>query len=365
MSQAWFYARDHEQQGPVSEEEFRAMVAAGLIREDTLIWRPGLAQWEPLRAVPDAPRPARAANQSGNVCACCGTAFPPDQLVELAGRPVCANCKPSALQRLEEGVGLPVRSSGRLLPVDPAALVAEIRARGYEVNIGVLLSRAWQLYRANFWPCVAVSTIVIVISNLAGLVPFLGSILSILLTGPLFAGLYIFFLKVVRGQPAQVSDAFAGFNPEFWRYMLTALVMMAPPLVAMVLVAVPAALLIAFAGMGGHDAIWYIVVPVIVLIAMFVAYFQIAMMFAIPLAADLQLGPLNAALVSLKAVNVHFWWVLLLIFILGIIIVTGLLGLIVGVFFTLPVGWLATMLLYEEIFAPRSAAAAGSLLQAT
>jgi uncharacterized membrane protein len=87
-------------------------------------------------------------------------------------------------------------------------------------------------------------------------------------------------------------------------------------------------------------------------------------MFAVPLSADLQMGPITAALVSLRAVNLHFWWVLLLMLVMGIIVLLGLLGLIVGIFFTLPLAWLTTVLLYEEIFAPRTSIAAHSPMPA-
>jgi uncharacterized membrane protein len=110
-------------------------------------------------------------------------------------------------------------------------------------------------------------------------------------------------------------------------------------------------------GRGGGDlnGAWFIVIPIIIVAVIVATYFQVALMFAIPLAADLQLGPISASLISLRAVNIHFWWVLLLLVLVGLMVLAGFVALIIGVFFVLPLAWLATMLLYEEIFAPREA----------
>lgn len=45
----WHYAdRDRQQHGPVDEAELRRLFRAGRIQRDTLIWNPGLPQWQPL-----------------------------------------------------------------------------------------------------------------------------------------------------------------------------------------------------------------------------------------------------------------------------------------------------------------------------
>ena len=56
----WFYASNGRQVGPVSEEEFQRLVAAGTIRADTLVWRSGMANWQAYtRAIADIIGPWR------------------------------------------------------------------------------------------------------------------------------------------------------------------------------------------------------------------------------------------------------------------------------------------------------------------
>lgn len=50
----WFYAEGNRQQrGPLASEELVALYTSSRIGLDTLVWRDGLAQWEPLREVAD------------------------------------------------------------------------------------------------------------------------------------------------------------------------------------------------------------------------------------------------------------------------------------------------------------------------
>ena len=65
-SDSWYYARDGAQQGPVSGEELQRLAATGVLRAHDLVWREGMAQWQPAQhatgffqpAAPPPPQPA-------------------------------------------------------------------------------------------------------------------------------------------------------------------------------------------------------------------------------------------------------------------------------------------------------------------
>tara|TARA_R110002072_G_scaffold46591_10_gene129183 strand:+ start:214206 stop:214760 length:555 start_codon:yes stop_codon:yes gene_type:complete len=50
-SDQWFYARDNERQGPVTEETIRHLLTAQAIDGDSLVWCDGMADWMPARDV--------------------------------------------------------------------------------------------------------------------------------------------------------------------------------------------------------------------------------------------------------------------------------------------------------------------------
>lgn len=112
----WYYAVGGQQQGPVDEAQLDALLQSGQINQETLVWRDGLANWQPLRqARPSASAPpiaagaaAASATAGGEpmgdvVCAECGKLFTKDNAIQYGTAWVCAACKPIFLQKLREG----------------------------------------------------------------------------------------------------------------------------------------------------------------------------------------------------------------------------------------------------------------------
>ena len=52
-SVAWYFARGQKQEGPVAEGEIRRLLAQGSIDTRTLVWREGMANWQPLADLPE------------------------------------------------------------------------------------------------------------------------------------------------------------------------------------------------------------------------------------------------------------------------------------------------------------------------
>ena len=48
----WFYSEDGRQKGPVSEERLREMHRNGDLRDDSLVWTDGMAEWRAVASIP-------------------------------------------------------------------------------------------------------------------------------------------------------------------------------------------------------------------------------------------------------------------------------------------------------------------------
>lgn len=81
----WFYAEGSQQKGPVSETDLAALVRQGTIKPETLIWREGLPDWQPMLQV----RPDLAASSGAPV---------------LGGMAVSEQSKDLLVQQMREGV---------------------------------------------------------------------------------------------------------------------------------------------------------------------------------------------------------------------------------------------------------------------
>lgn len=51
---SWYHVAEGRQSGPITEEQFKALVASGTIRPETLVWREGMAAWSPYGTVAGA-----------------------------------------------------------------------------------------------------------------------------------------------------------------------------------------------------------------------------------------------------------------------------------------------------------------------
>jgi len=115
----WYYVDQGKQAGPLDDAQFAELRASGQIREETLVWREGMANWQPCRDVqpgilPSAPAPpvmpttpmAPALAPHDAVCIECGKMFAKDEMIQYGGNWVCAGCKPVFMQKLAEGARL-------------------------------------------------------------------------------------------------------------------------------------------------------------------------------------------------------------------------------------------------------------------
>jgi hypothetical protein len=208
--------------------------------------------------------------------------------------------------------------------VDPEALATQILARDYRIDIGRCIGRGWELIKKDFWLLVGGSFLVIAVMGAVGAIPILGLIAGFIIDGALLGGLYLLFLKRIRGQPATIGDAFAGFSLAFVQLMLAQIVMSLLSMLGFVLCILPG------------------------------IYLMIAWTFALPLVIDKKLDFWPAMELSRKVVS-HHWWILFgMVIVSGLVAIAGILACVVGIFVTVPIGIAALMYAYEDIFGAQS-----------
>jgi uncharacterized RDD family membrane protein YckC len=121
---SWYYASGGQQQGPVDDAQFENMIQAGQIKPADLVWKEGMANWQPLSTVrPDVLTTASAAvpmaasvtvppvvssglNPDEITCVECGGRFTKDNAIQYGSTWVCASCKPVFVQKLKEGAAV-------------------------------------------------------------------------------------------------------------------------------------------------------------------------------------------------------------------------------------------------------------------
>jgi uncharacterized RDD family membrane protein YckC len=112
----WYYVEAGQQAGPVNDAQLAELVSSGKIASETMVWREGMANWQPYREVSPGAAPiatptltmAAPATPTGEEAACaeCGRIFHKQDMITYGTVKVCAACKPVFLQKLAEGAQL-------------------------------------------------------------------------------------------------------------------------------------------------------------------------------------------------------------------------------------------------------------------
>jgi hypothetical protein len=340
----WYYADGTQQKGPVTQEELDGLVQAGTIQADTLVWREGMANWQPHGQLSAPP-------VGGVVCSQCGKPFPAEEVMRYGDSWVCGNCKPLVLQRLREG-------GPGLSSVAGTVSREELLARDYSVDAGDYLGRSWELFKANTGLMIGATVLVYLVLIAVNVIPYLGAILSLVFTGPVMAGLWLFYLKLVRGEEAVIGDAFKGFGPRFGQltlgYIVSSIlagICMAPGIILVMVV------VIGMAAAGGEPS-WG-AAPVVLIVAGGVLaavgfagflYLTVGWIFTLPLIADKEMNFWPAMQLGRRVVLKHWWGTLWLLILVWLLAMLGALLCLVGLLVTGPVAMGMLTAHYQKVF---------------
>lgn len=283
---------DGKEYGPVTVEQVQAWIAGGRANLDTQAKRVGDATWQRLGDFPEF----------SGARADAGASAPPP--------PPAAAAAPAA------------DAAAGSAHVDPKVYAADLIARAGKLDIGSCLERGWNLLKANFWSLVGTTFVLLVVMMIAQSIPILGMLVSLLLTGVFYGGLYLFYLKKVRGQPAELGDAFAGFSLAFLPLMLASLVVTLLTILGMLLLILPG------------------------------IYLAVSYVFVYLLIVDRKLEFWCAMEVSRRVITAQWWRVFGLVLLGGIIALLGVIGLIIGIFITIPIAIAAITYAYEDLCNP-------------
>ncbi len=296
---------DQKEYGPIPADQIRQWIAEGRLNGQTAGQAEGSPEWRPLSEFPEFADALGAMPMA---------AMP--QVLEMGGSST---------------------SPGNIL------------ARGYDIDIGHCIARGWNLVKENFLLVVGTTLLVMIvtvgINQIIALITrpamqslirgnvtpgaifivALGYILGMPIYSIFYGGLYGFYLKLIRRQPVNVSDAFVGFSPVFGQLALVGLVVGLLTLLGFALCVLPG------------------------------IYLAVAWIFGVPLVIDKRMDFWDAMEMSRKIVNQHFWIVLGLLLLVGLISAAGLVACCVGVFVTTPIGYIALIYAYEDVFNPSAA----------
>jgi hypothetical protein len=238
-----------------------------------------------------------------------------------------------------------------------AEITAALRARGGAVDVFGCLGRSFELWKANLLPLVGVTVLMCIMQFAAGLIPVLGILSGLVLNGVFYGGLYYYYLGKMRGEHREVGDIFAGFKNAFVPLMLANLLIffltlaVTAPFFGPFLFEIGKAII---AGGGEPPDLSGASVGMIFLGFIPVVYLGISWIMTFPLIIDKGLGPWTAMEVSRRLVTRRWFHVFFVVLFGAILVCLGLLALIIGIFFAMPLLFGAVLYAYEDLTGGKS-----------
>lgn len=213
------------------------------------------------------------------------------------------------------------------------------------IHVTEIISRAWNLVRAQYW--------MLLLIVLIGF--FLGSLVPMnVLLGAMIVGIYLCFLQVERGEQAEVATLFKSFD----QFLDSLIVIIGVTLLNFIMI-IPLALVaigLVVASIptepGQEPGIGFVmavfgIIP-FAAAAGFITY--LPFLFSFQLIADRKLGALDAIKLSTKAVWMNLGGIILLMIVIGFLsFVLSAMCFVPGVLF-MPISVACFWVLYRDVF---------------
>lgn len=284
---------DGREYGPVTAEQLRQWIREGRANAETRVQAEGSADWTTLGSIAEF----RDSFPVTNIPATPGVATGTSTLD-------VSRCVSRSWGLIKDNFGMIVGTTFLIyliLMVGGIGLRIAVNAACGVTFQDILYARGLRAIRLQ-WPGI-----------------FVSSLWFWIMTGPLVGGLYSFFLKLIRGQPATVADAFAGFGPQFGHLVLGSFIVSFLVTVGVLFCLVPGIFL---------AVIWKFTLPSII---------------------DKQLGFWEGLETSRRAVAGRWWHVFALVLLAGLIGGAGIFVCCIGIFVTFPITLGAIAYAYEDL----------------
>lgn len=225
------------------------------------------------------------------------------------------------------------------------------------IDAGGCISNAWEMLKAKYGVYLGISLIAMVMT---GCIPCL----NIFLLGPVVGGIYYVVLRDMRGEPIEFGMMFKGFE-KFVPLMVIGLIQSIPGIIAQI---VQYGVRFAQLGMGGRGrdfeffqvsgrdgalagGMMLILVVVIVAFMIFAVLWWAVFFFAVPLAMEYDMGPIDAIKLSARAGMSNIGGLIVLLIFEVLVMIVGMLLICVGMFLiSIPVMYIANAFAYRQVF---------------
>ncbi|MBK8465454.1 MAG: hypothetical protein IPL32_06450 [Chloracidobacterium sp.] len=238
--------------------------------------------------------------------------------------------------------------------------MTNIQFQSGAIDAGACVSNAWEQVKQNYGLYLGMTVVAII---LTGCIPCL----NIFLIGPILGGVFYIALRDMRQEPVDFGMMFKGFE-KFVPLMVVGLIQAIPGIIGQFL---QFGLRLGELGLGGIGSthgdydffqasdpdlaiaggLVFVVVIVAFVFMIFTLVWWAVFFFAIPLAMEHDLGPIDAIKLSAQAAMNNIGGLILLLIFQVLIGLLGVLMCFIGVFLiSVPIMYVANAIAYRQVF---------------
>ncbi|MBX7149818.1 hypothetical protein K1X76_12175 [bacterium] len=209
-----------------------------------------------------------------------------------------------------------------------------------------IIKESFDALKGAYWPIVGITAVGILV---ASLVPMA------ILYGPMMCGIYLIYLDKLENKPFMLADMFNKGFQHFAEALIAILIQMGiifVPVLFLIIIVAVAAIFFGNQHLSQKNDPAFIIFMIIFYIGALLVIFaaSVPFIFVYPLIADKKMKAWPATKLSAKTAMDHLGALLGMELILVIMTFAGALCCYVGVFFVLPVAFMAKTIAYKKIF---------------
>jgi hypothetical protein len=226
---------------------------------------------------------------------------------------------------------------------------------GYEFRTGHYISKSFEFFKERAGEFIGFTVVYLIISLITGVIPVVGTLISIVISGPLSLGAMIYTHKMQNNQEMDFSgffDGFKKFTPLFVTYVFQILIY--------IILAIPLFILVGFEVLqavlsGDTESVLEFGKTIVassgifaVMVLVFI-YAGISMRWSLHLAYFFNYSPLEAIKESFIIVNKRWFSHLGFVLLCGLIAILGVIALFIGLLVAVPIISISDYIGFAEI----------------
>ena len=229
--------------------------------------------------------------------------------------------------------------------------------QGFSTSVAGCLSRAWENYKSFLGLAIGAVLVAYLVLMVAGFIPLLGMFTGIIMGPHINAGVAWIFLKRIRGEEVEFGDVFDGFKRCYVKLLVVGLIQMVFAIMIAMVFVIPMMLLGLPLGADGIDPTAApdiqpgmaagVVVLMLMMAAVFV-FLSVRFLLTQLIAIDRPEGALDAYRLSWRITRGRFWTIFALMVVLVVLSMAGVLALLIGLIFVLPLYGAIIAQLYHD-----------------